>query len=94
MNMCGASKYILYMKYVIRSKKGNHGAFQWLEICRIRGASEWLKKGIFISITSNIIKNLKNQTELIRIFEAKIWHYDKAESRRDRIWSQLIKKIW
>ena len=35
---------------------------------------------------------LKNQTELIRTFEAKIWQYDKAESWHVRIWSQLVKK--
>ena len=35
---------------------------------------------------------MKNQTELIRTFEAKRWHYDKAESGHVRIWSQLAKK--
>ena len=35
---------------------------------------------------------MKNQTELIRTFEAKRWHYDKAESGHVRIWSQLVKK--
>ena len=35
---------------------------------------------------------MKNQTELIRTFEAKSWHYDKAESAHVRIWSQLLKK--
>ena len=35
---------------------------------------------------------MKNQTELIRTYEAKRWHYDKAESGHVRIWSQLVKK--
>ena len=48
--------------------------------------------GIFILITYNIIKVLKNQAELIRTFEAKTWRYDKAESGHVRIWSQLVKK--
>ena len=36
---------------------------------------------------------MKNQTELIRTFEAKRWHYDKAERGHVRIWSQLVKKM-
>ena len=35
---------------------------------------------------------MKNQTELIRTFEAIRWNYDKAESGHVRIWSQLVKK--
>ena len=38
------------------------------------------------------MKVLKNQTELIRTFEAKRWHYDKVESEHVRIWSQFVKK--
>ena len=51
---------------------------------------------------ASFLKNNKNassdylaeedQTELIRTFEAKGWHYEKAESANVRIWSQLLKK--